>query len=88
MNFTPLTRDQFASLTATTRTLEPERFTNQELGAKWEVRPNLMLTAALFRLDRTNTAAPDPADPARLVRLRQLQASPPSLARPPLQQPG
>jgi catecholate siderophore receptor len=64
----PSSGDQFASLSATTRLLEPERFTNQELGAKWEPRPNLALTAAVYRLDRTNTAAPDPADPARTVQ--------------------
>lgn len=68
ITYLPSSGDQFASLTATTRTLEPERFTNQELGAKWEVGPNLLLTAALYRLERTNTAAPDPADPARMVQ--------------------
>lgn len=66
--YLPSSGDQFSTLTATTRTLEPERFTNQELGAKWEVGPNLMLTTALYRLERTNTAAPDPTDPAQLVQ--------------------
>lgn len=64
----PSAGDQFASLTATTETLEPERFTNQELGLKWELRPDLILTGAAYRLERTNTAAPDPADPSRLVQ--------------------
>lgn len=64
----PSSGDQFASLTATTQTLEPEKFTNQEFGAKWEVRPDLVVTAAAYRLDRTNTASPDPADPSRLVQ--------------------
>ena len=64
----PSSGDQFASLTATTRTLEPERFTNLEVGAKWEPRADLSLTGALFQLDRTKTAAPDPADATRLVQ--------------------
>jgi catecholate siderophore receptor len=64
----PSAGDQFSSLTATTRTLEPERFTNRELGAKWEVTPALSLTAALFRLDRTNSTAHDPANPTVLVQ--------------------
>jgi catecholate siderophore receptor len=68
VTYLPSSGDQFGSLTATTRTLEPERFTNQEVGAKWEAGPNLMLTAALYRLERTNTAAPDPADPARVIQ--------------------
>ncbi|HEU4560039.1 MAG TPA: TonB-dependent siderophore receptor [Longimicrobium sp.] len=68
VSYLPSSGDQFSSLTATTETLEPERFTNREVGAKWDVRPNLSLTAALYRLDRTNTSAPDPADPTRIVQ--------------------
>ncbi|HYJ81171.1 MAG TPA: TonB-dependent siderophore receptor [Longimicrobiaceae bacterium] len=64
----PSSGDQFASLSATTETLEPERFTNHEAGAKWDVLPDLALTAAAYRLDRTNTSAPDPADPTRTVQ--------------------
>jgi catecholate siderophore receptor len=64
----PSSGDQFSSLTVTTQTLEPERFTNYELGAKWDIRPSLALTTAAYRLDRTNTAAPDPADPTHTVQ--------------------
>ena len=35
--------------------LDPEEFVNKEIGFKWEVTPRLMLTGALFQLDRTNT---------------------------------
>ncbi len=68
VSYLPSSGDQFGSLTATTETLEPEQFTNRELGAKWDVRPSFALTAALYRLDRTNTSAPDPADPTRTVQ--------------------
>jgi catecholate siderophore receptor len=64
----PSSGDQFSSLTATTETLEPERFRNVEVGAKWDVHSSLSLTAALFRLDRTNSTAPDPLDPSRTVQ--------------------
>ena len=64
----PGSGDQFASLTATTQALAPERFTNTELGAKWDVREDLAVTAAAYRLDRTNTRAVDPADPSRQVQ--------------------
>lgn len=64
----PSSGDQFSSLNATTGTLEPERFTNYEVGAKWDVRPELSLTAAAYRLDRTNTRATDPNDPSRTVQ--------------------
>ena len=64
----PSSGDQFSSLTATTATLEPERFTNREVGAKWDIIPSLSLTAAAFQLDRTNSTAPDPADASRVVQ--------------------
>ncbi len=66
--YLPSSGEQFASLTATTATLEPERFSNYEIGAKWDVLYGLSLTAAVYQLDRTNTTAPDPADPSRTVQ--------------------
>ena len=43
-------------------------FTSREVGAKWDVRSDLALTAAAFELERTNTSAPDPSDPSRVVQ--------------------
>ncbi|EIL98796.1 TonB-dependent receptor [Rhodanobacter thiooxydans] len=61
----PRAGEQLTSLTLGNRTLEPERFTNRELGAKWDVSPGLALTAAVYRLDRSNVAVTNPAwDPA------------------------
>ena len=68
MSYLPSAGDQFSSLTVTSQTLEPERFTNYEAGAKWDVRPDLALTTAVYRLDRTNTSAPDPRDATRTVQ--------------------
>ncbi|MGZ8377853.1 MAG: TonB-dependent siderophore receptor [Gemmatirosa sp.] len=68
VSFLPSSGDQFSSLTATSQTLEPERFRNRELGAKWELGRDLSVTGAIFRLDRTNTSAPDPTDAARTVQ--------------------
>jgi catecholate siderophore receptor len=64
----PGSGDQFASLSPTTRALEPEGFTNRELGLKWDIRSDLSLTGAWYRLDRTNTAAPDPNSTTQLVQ--------------------
>ncbi|HEX7942096.1 MAG TPA: TonB-dependent siderophore receptor, partial [Gemmatimonadaceae bacterium] len=64
----PSSGDQFSSLTATTQTLEPERFRNYEVGAKWDVHSSLSLSGALFQLDRSNSSAPDPANPERTVQ--------------------
>ncbi len=62
-SFLPRSGDQFLTLSTTQANLEPEEFTNYELGAKWNVRPNLNVTAALFQLDRTNATTPDPVNP-------------------------
>jgi len=68
VTYLPSSGDQFASLTASMKALEPEKFANKELGVKWEPRPDLVLTGAVYRLDRTNTAAPDPSDPSKVVQ--------------------
>jgi catecholate siderophore receptor len=66
-SFLPRSGDQFISLTPANEALEPERFTNYELGAKWDLRSDLSLTAALFQLDRTNTTTPDPNNPTTTI---------------------
>ena len=67
-SYLPSSGDQFASLTVVTQQLKPEQFTNYEVGAKWDATPDLALTTALYRLDRTNTRANDPNDPTRIVQ--------------------
>jgi catecholate siderophore receptor len=64
----PSSGDQFSLLTTITEQVKPERFNNYELGAKWDVQPNLSLTTAVYRLDRTNTRSTDPNDPTRIVQ--------------------
>jgi catecholate siderophore receptor len=64
----PSSGDQFSSMTVTSATLEPEKFRNYEIGAKWDVFDRLSLSSAVYRLDRTNTTAPDPVDPTRTVQ--------------------
>lgn len=68
VSFLPSAGDQFSALTDVAKALEPERFTNYEVGAKWDVADRLSLTAATYRLDRTRTQAPDPTDPSRIVQ--------------------
>lgn len=59
-SFLPRSGDQFLTMTATQQNLAPEKFANYELGAKWDIRPDLNVTLALFQLDRTNATTPDP----------------------------
>jgi catecholate siderophore receptor len=66
-SFLPQSGDQFSSLTSVTESLKPERFDNYEAGAKLQLPGGLLATAAIYRLDRSNTRATDPLNPARTV---------------------
>ena len=68
VSYLPSSGDQFSSLTTITEQVKPEQFRNYELGAKWDARPNLSVTTAAYRLNRTNTRSTDPNDPTRIVQ--------------------
>ncbi len=68
VSYLPSSGDQFSALTTITQQVKPERFTNYEVGAKWDVVNDLSITTAVYRLDRTNTRSTDPDDPARIVQ--------------------
>jgi catecholate siderophore receptor len=65
--YVPRAGDQLSSLSLTNQALDPERFTNYEAGLKWDIIPDLSLTTAIYRLDRTNVVIPDPVDPSRTL---------------------
>ena len=67
MSYLPRAGDQLASLTASNAALDPETFRNREVGVKWDIRPELAATLAVYRLDRGNVAVSDPADPTRSI---------------------
>jgi catecholate siderophore receptor len=66
ITYLPRSGEQLASLAFSTQSLDPEEFKNYEIGAKWDITPRLGATAALFRLDRSNVAVVDPADPTNI----------------------
>ncbi len=59
-SFLPSAGDQFTVLSQQAEGLEPELFENIELGVKYAPHRGLLLTAALFRLTRSNTPAVEP----------------------------
>ena len=75
VSWLPSSGDQFSSLTTITQQVKPEKFRNYEAGVKWDVRPSLSVTAAVYQLDRTNTRAVDPNDPARIVQTGSQRSS-------------
>lgn len=60
-SFVPRAGDQLTGLTASTTDLSPEKFINHELGAKFDVNPELSLTAAIYKLERENIAVTNPS---------------------------
>ena len=68
VSYLPGSGDQFSSLTDVSAALDPEKFTNVEAGAKWDVANRVALTAAIYQLYRTNTRATSPNDPSLIVQ--------------------
>jgi catecholate siderophore receptor len=70
LTYLPRAGEQLTSITPSNKSLDPERFENYEVGAKWDLSPGLALTLALYQLDRKNVAItnPDPnAPPGTLI---------------------
>jgi catecholate siderophore receptor len=61
VSYVPRAGDQLTSLTVSNATFKPEKFINYEVGAKWDVNPNLALTAAVYKLERENVLITDPS---------------------------
>lgn len=54
-SFLPKSGEQFADVSADETGLDPDEFINLEAGVKWDLRPGLSLTAAVFKLDEDAT---------------------------------
>lgn len=66
--YLPRGGDQFTSLTISNQNLNPEKFQNYEIGAKWDIVPTFNLSAAIFQLDRDNVLAlSDPNNPSSVT---------------------
>lgn len=65
--FLPQSGDQFLTLNLNSESTRPQSFVNTELGVKWDIRPDLSLTAAVFDLDRESFSSVDPQDPAQTI---------------------
>src|SRR5262249_16217743 len=54
----PSSGDQFSTLAPGTVIAEPEKFTNKEVGLKWDISQRLMFATAVYDLDRRNQRLP------------------------------
>ena len=69
MTYQPRSGEQLSSLAANTQSLDPEEFENYEIGAKWDIRPELSASVAVYRLNRSNAAVANPVVPGELILL-------------------
>jgi catecholate siderophore receptor len=54
VSYLPASGDQFSALTTSTVILDPQRFESTEIGAKWNINPKLLFTAAAYQILRAN----------------------------------
>ena len=59
------------ALASSTADLAPEQSTNYEIGARWDLRPQLTLSLAVFRLDKDDVRARDPSGNGTFVKTGQ-----------------
>jgi catecholate siderophore receptor len=55
-------------LATTTADLAPEKSVNYEIGARWDLRPGLTLSAAVFRLEKQDVRVTDPNNPGFFIK--------------------
>ena len=65
--FLPQSGDQFLTLNLDSQSTRPQFFENRELGLKWDLAPDLALTAAIFELERESYTSVDPEDQDLLI---------------------
>ena len=58
LSYLPRSGEQLASLSPTNKAFDPEEYKNYEVGAKWDLRPELSVTVAVYQLDRSNVILP------------------------------
>ncbi len=66
-SFLPRSGEQFLTLNLDDESTRPQSFENTEIGVKWDIRPDLSLTAAIFELDRESFTSVDPEDPGQVI---------------------
>ena len=64
-SFLPRSGEQYANINGENNALDPDTFTNQEIGIKWDFTHGLSLAAALFENEQSSPQAAD-NDPANL----------------------
>ncbi len=64
-SFLPRSGEQFANINGDNNQLDPNTFTNREIGLKWDLNQSLSLTAAVFEIEQSSPQVADD-DPSTL----------------------
>ena len=64
-SFLPRSGEQFANINGSNNQLDPDTFTNEEIGVKWDLENGLSVTAAYFTIEQSSPQVAD-SDPATL----------------------
>ena len=67
--YVPQGGDQLSGLTADNKSFDPEKFKNYEIGAKWDITPELAFTAAVYKLERLNQVTNDPVVTGQFIKI-------------------
>jgi catecholate siderophore receptor len=67
VSYLPASGDQFSALSDGTVILAPQGFFQKEVGVKWNPLPQLIYSAAVYDLIRTNVPLPDPNNPGFFI---------------------
>jgi catecholate siderophore receptor len=57
--FLPRSGDQFADINPPNDALDPDTFSNLEAGVKWDIRPGVALTGAVFQIEQSSPQVAD-----------------------------
>lgn len=60
LSYLPRTGEQLTSLTSTNRSFDPEKFTNMEVGFKYDFLQSFSISSAIYRLERNRMQIRDP----------------------------
>jgi len=67
-SFLPRSGEQYANINGDANALDPDTFTNQEIGIKWDFNDSMSFTAAIFENEQTSLDN-DPNDPESFVEV-------------------
>jgi catecholate siderophore receptor len=67
LSYLPRTGEQLTSLTSSTKSFDPEKFTNIEVGLKYDLLQSFSISSAIYRLERSKMAITDPSNSSNTI---------------------